>query len=132
MAARISEEIWQMGNEKETKPRKAPAKKAVASGGTKAKVAAKPKPAAAPKAAAVPKAAAPRAQAAAPKAKAAAQSAAAAGVPEVVRTATVVTAARPTHHQIAELAYSYYIERGWRHGFHDEDWLRAERILRSR
>jgi hypothetical protein len=121
-----------MSNEKETRPRKAPAKKAVASSETKAKVAAKPKAAAAPKAAAVPKAAAPKAKAAVPKAKAAAQSAVAAGVPEVARTANRVVPARPTHHQIAELAYSYFKERGWRHGFHEQDWLRAEHVLTSR
>jgi hypothetical protein len=31
--------------------------------------------------------------------------------------------------QIAALAYSYWAERGYRHGSHEEDWLRAEREL---
>jgi hypothetical protein len=34
------------------------------------------------------------------------------------------------HHQIAELAYSYWAERGFVHGSHEEDWLRAEKALR--
>jgi hypothetical protein len=33
------------------------------------------------------------------------------------------------HHQIAELAYSYWAERGFAHGSHEEDWLRAEQEL---
>jgi hypothetical protein len=127
-----------MGNEKEKKPGKAPAKKAAMTE-TKAKAAAKPKAAAVPKAgapkavatksAAVPKAAAPKAAAtkAAPKEKTAAKSAEAAGIPEAVSaTRTVV---RPTHQQIAELAHHYFVERGWRHGHHEQDWLRAEREL---
>jgi hypothetical protein len=108
-----------MSMEKEKKPvkapaKKAPAKKAVASTETKAKAAAKPKAAASPKAA--PKAAA-------SPAKAAAKSAEAAGVPEAARVV------RPTHEQIAELAHKYFAERGWRHGHHEQDWLRAEREL---
>ena len=38
--------------------------------------------------------------------------------------------ARPIEPQkIAELAYSYFIERGGKHGCAEEDWLRAERAL---
>ena len=33
------------------------------------------------------------------------------------------------HHQIAELAYSYWAERGFTNGSHEEDWLRAEQVL---
>jgi hypothetical protein len=33
------------------------------------------------------------------------------------------------HNQIAELAYSYWAERGFAHGSHEEDWLRAEKAL---
>jgi DUF2934 family protein len=33
------------------------------------------------------------------------------------------------HHQIAELAYAYWVERGFKHGSHEEDWLRAEKAL---
>jgi len=32
-------------------------------------------------------------------------------------------------HQIAELAYSYWVERGCAHGSPEEDWLRAEKSL---
>jgi Protein of unknown function (DUF2934) len=34
--------------------------------------------------------------------------------------------------QIAELAYSYWVERGYAHGAAEEDWLRAERVLTGR
>ncbi len=33
------------------------------------------------------------------------------------------------HDQIAELAYSYWAERGCAHGSSEEDWLRAEKTL---
>jgi Protein of unknown function (DUF2934) len=33
------------------------------------------------------------------------------------------------HYQIAELAYGYWVERGFAHGSHEEDWLRAEKAL---
>ena len=36
-----------------------------------------------------------------------------------------------THQQIAELAHSYWISRGYVHGSAEEDWLRAERELTS-
>jgi hypothetical protein len=35
----------------------------------------------------------------------------------------------PTHEEIASLAHRYYEERGWKHGFHEQDWYRAEREL---
>jgi len=35
----------------------------------------------------------------------------------------------PTHEEIASLAHRYYEERGWRHGFHEQDWYRAEQEL---
>lgn len=35
----------------------------------------------------------------------------------------------PGHAQIAMLAHRYYEERGRKHGFHEEDWLRAEQEL---
>lgn len=37
----------------------------------------------------------------------------------------------PEHHEIAQLAYSFWAERGYEHGFAEEDWLRAERELRE-
>jgi len=36
------------------------------------------------------------------------------------------------HEQIAELAYSYWVERGYTGGSADEDWIRAERTLLMR
>jgi outer membrane biosynthesis protein TonB len=102
-----------MSIDKEKKPAKAPAKpkKAVA-GETKTKAAAKPKAEAAPKKAA-------------PKAKTAAKSAVAAGVPE----AAAAFVAQPTHAEISYRAYGYFLERHGQHGYHEQDWLRAEREL---
>jgi len=39
---------------------------------------------------------------------------------------------RPTHAEIARLAYSYWEARGRKHGHAVEDWLRAERDLNKR
>lgn len=36
-----------------------------------------------------------------------------------------------THEEIAALAHRFYLERGGEHGSHEDDWLRAERSLRS-
>ncbi len=36
------------------------------------------------------------------------------------------------HDEIALLAYQYYEERGGEHGWHEEDWYRAEQELRRR
>ena len=38
----------------------------------------------------------------------------------------------PSHDEIAVLAYSYWEDRGCQGGSPQEDWLRAERELRSR
>lgn len=35
----------------------------------------------------------------------------------------------PTHEEIAALAHRYYEERGLLHGFHEQDWYRAEQEL---
>lgn len=35
-----------------------------------------------------------------------------------------------SQHDIAGLAYSYWVERAFAHGSHEEDWLRAEKELR--
>ena len=50
--------------------------------------------------------------------------------PEPVATAPVITT--PSHDEIAKLAYSYWIARGYTHGSPEEDWLRAERELRAK
>ena len=34
--------------------------------------------------------------------------------------------------EIASLAYQYHQERGGQHGSHDEDWYRAEQVVRQR
>lgn len=101
-----------MSVEKEKKPRKAPAKKAVASG-----EAAEQKP----KAAAAKKAAAPK--------KTVAKSVGSKAAAKAVPSAETVKKAAPTHEQIAERAHAYFAARGYAHGFHEEDWLQAEREL---
>jgi len=40
-----------------------------------------------------------------------------------------VTEIRISHEQVAMLAHKYWIERGYQHGHHEEDWLRAEHEL---
>ena len=37
----------------------------------------------------------------------------------------------PDHDAIARRAHELFVERGGEHGYHDEDWLRAENELRS-
>ena len=37
-----------------------------------------------------------------------------------------------THDQVALLAHRFWIERGRKHGHHEEDWFRAERELRAK
>ena len=34
--------------------------------------------------------------------------------------------------EIERLAYQFFVERGYQHGYHDQDWLRAEAIVRNR
>ena len=34
--------------------------------------------------------------------------------------------------EIARLAYQFFSERGWQHGFDKEDWIKAEAIVKSR
>jgi hypothetical protein len=48
-------------------------------------------------------------------------------VSEAVRTEYL-----PSHEEIAALAYTYWVERGYAHGSPDKDWLRAEAELRQR
>jgi hypothetical protein len=42
-----------------------------------------------------------------------------------------IKVAAPTREQIAELARKYWAERGWKDGYAEQDWLRAERELRG-
>ena len=37
-----------------------------------------------------------------------------------------------SHADIANLAHTYWKERGHKHGHHEEDWLRAEQELRGK
>jgi hypothetical protein len=37
-----------------------------------------------------------------------------------------------SHDQVAQLAHRYWIERGRKHGHHEEDWFRAEQELRAK
>jgi hypothetical protein len=37
----------------------------------------------------------------------------------------------PTHHDIAQLAHQYWVERGHGHGSHEADWFRAEQKLKG-
>ena len=39
--------------------------------------------------------------------------------------------AMPAHDQIAALAHKFYVERGCKHGFHEQDWHRAVRELKG-
>ncbi|MCL2661430.1 MAG: DUF2934 domain-containing protein [Acidobacteriaceae bacterium] len=89
-----------MSEEKVSKPRKTAAKKAATTVKT---VKAKAAPSAA-------------------SAKNGAVAAVAAAAPSSVK-------AKPTHEQIAALAHKFYVERGCKHGFHDQDWHRAVREL---
>jgi hypothetical protein len=41
----------------------------------------------------------------------------------------VVATSAPSHDEIAQLAASYWAERGWQDGYAEQDWLRAERDL---
>ena len=34
--------------------------------------------------------------------------------------------------EIEKLAYQFFVERGYQDGYHEQDWLRAEAIFRSR
>jgi hypothetical protein len=68
----------------------------------------------------------------APKTMAAAAGAGASAHAVVIDPVGVVTAAEndalPEHSRedVAKLAYSYWVARGYSHGYADEDWLRAE------
>lgn len=34
--------------------------------------------------------------------------------------------------EIEQLAYQFFVERGYEHGHHEEDWLRAEAVVKNR
>jgi hypothetical protein len=51
-------------------------------------------------------------------------------VPDMV--AEIVTVVTPSRDEIAALAYSYWVQRGYANGCPEQDWLRAETELRER
>jgi len=70
----------------------------------------------------------------APKAIAAASGAGAGAFPSDV-VQSVGHSTEPTgvsREEIAALAHSYWLERGGQHGSHEEDWFRAEQVLKAR
>jgi hypothetical protein len=52
--------------------------------------------------------------------------------PKTKKVTTTVTSIGPSPEEIARLAHKYWAERGFQHGHHDQDWLRAERELRGK
>src|SRR5690348_8092505 len=52
--------------------------------------------------------------------------------PRSSEPATKSIAVSPSHEEIAQLAHSYWVARGYANGSPEQDWLRAERELRTR
>lgn len=57
-----------------------------------------------------------------------------AAAPEAVKQENSDVTSKPavTHEEIAALAHSYWVARGYAHGSPEQDWLRAERELQAR
>jgi hypothetical protein len=67
-----------------------------------------------------------------PSKTAVAQQAAATAEPSLAKTHSPVMPKRDiTHEEIAQLAYSYWVAREYANGSSEQDWLRAERELKS-
>jgi len=49
--------------------------------------------------------------------------------PKKTKTASNLTEMKLSYEQVAQLAHRYWIERGHAHGYHEEDWFRAEQEL---
>jgi Protein of unknown function (DUF2934) len=47
-------------------------------------------------------------------------------------TPATVTPISISREQIAQLAHKFWTERGRKHGYHEEDWYRAEQELRGK
>ena len=51
------------------------------------------------------------------------------------KKAAIVTMSSPkpvSRDEVAKLAHKFWSERGFQHGHHEEDWLRAEEMLRGK
>jgi hypothetical protein len=46
--------------------------------------------------------------------------------------AAKVTPISVAHEEVAELAHHFWTERGYAHGYHEEDWFRAEQELHAK
>ncbi len=53
-------------------------------------------------------------------------------IPATEQSAASVPANSLDSREVAQLAYSYFVARGYQHGSQAEDWFRAERELRQR
>jgi Protein of unknown function (DUF2934) len=51
--------------------------------------------------------------------------------PAAKKETPAVTAPAPTREEIARLAEKFWAERGWPEGSPEQDWLRAEKELRT-
>lgn len=47
-------------------------------------------------------------------------------------TLATVTPISVSHESVAELAHRFWAERGGTHGYHEDDWFRAEQELRGK
>lgn len=54
------------------------------------------------------------------------------GTTEKAAVAAEVKAVTPSHEEIAQLAQRFWVERGWKDGYAEQDWLRAEQELRGK
>jgi Protein of unknown function (DUF2934) len=52
--------------------------------------------------------------------------------PEAVIVESIVVEIEPPYEEIAARAYQLFVDRGYQHGRHVDDWLDAERELRSK
>ena len=48
------------------------------------------------------------------------------------KKSNVVAISKPSREMIEQLAYQYWAQRGYQHGYANQDWLRAERELQGR
>lgn len=109
------------------KPRKSPAKKAASAASTEGTVEKKAAKAASPKTSTTKKKTATKPVNGKPLASAASP----ASTQPIGAAATQLKPHVVTHAQVAERAYHYFLARGQQHGFHEQDWFRAQQDLSS-